>query len=300
MSRFREYLEYGCAAAFCRVCRIFPERCIRALARCLAFLVYAVVPWRRRTALANCRAAFPDLSSVESRKLVRAAYRHAGDVVAESLLLLEGRLDRESILARVDMTEVEKFRTIEAESSQGILILTAHLGNWELMAAAVALTSRNRCCAVGRRTTNPLLEERIVKPLRTRFGNRVIYKRKAMLPLVKALRRGQNVGLLIDQKANRKTGVSVSFFGQEVRAVSSPAILQLRYGITAVPLFLVREASGRYTLKVGDPVPVPPEGEDVDARVRELTQRHQELIEAAIRDHPEQWLWMHDRWRRRR
>jgi KDO2-lipid IV(A) lauroyltransferase len=151
---------------------------------------------------------------------------------------------------------------------------------------------------VARQGTNRLIEERIVTPLRQSFGNNVSFKPRALPRIAKALKLGEHAGLLIDIKINPRVGVPVTFFGHKTYAVKSSAYLQIKLGIPVLPVTMVRTDKRKYKLITGDPIPWSDNGKPVDQQIAELTQLHQAALEKLIRAYPEQWLWMHDRWKK--
>jgi Kdo2-lipid IVA lauroyltransferase/acyltransferase len=138
---------------------------------------------------------------------------------------------------------------------------------------------------------HPLLEG-LASRFRRRSGAELIVKRQAVREMLGALRRGCMVGVLLDQNATRAEGVFVLFFGVPASTSKGLALLALRTGAPVLPVFLRREPGGRHCMEVGPPVPPPP-----DADVVAYTARFNQVLEAAIRRAPEQWLWMHARWR---
>jgi KDO2-lipid IV(A) lauroyltransferase len=178
-----------------------------------------------------------------------------------------------------------------------VLFLTAHLGNWELSSAAHALHG-NPMFVMARPLDNPLLD-RLIRRRRALHGNRVIAKQDGARDVIRALRANEAVGVLADQNAAGEDGVFVDFFGVKASATRGVAQLALRTGAAIIPGFaLWNESAGRYVLKFYAPVE-PVQGPDREQNVLETTQRCQAAIEQAIREHPEQWLWMHRRWKRR-
>jgi KDO2-lipid IV(A) lauroyltransferase len=177
-----------------------------------------------------------------------------------------------------------------------VLALSGHLGNWELLSVAHRVTPYPLAVVVrplDSRWLNPIAER-----LRRRTGVELIDKRGALRPVLTALARGGMVGILLDQNAARSEGVFVPFFGCPASTSRSVALLALRTGAPVVPIFARREADGRHRIMVQAPLD-PPKTSDREAAVAELTARCTEVIEAAIREAPEQWLWMHNRWRTR-
>ena len=176
------------------------------------------------------------------------------------------------------------------------LMLTAHLGNWELLAAAHQLTGFPLSIVV-RPLDAPWLEA-LAQRLRRSTGVELIDKRGALRPVLEALRRGRMIGILMDQNAARREGVFVDFFGRPASTSRSIAVLALRTRTPVVPIFARRDADGRHTVLI-HPTLTLPEANGSDAAVVELTARCTAAIERAIREAPEQWLWSHDRWRTR-
>jgi KDO2-lipid IV(A) lauroyltransferase len=149
---------------------------------------------------------------------------------------------------------------------------------------------------IARKTNNPLLEERVVLPLRERFGIHVLYKKNALIRSVKALNKGECVGTLIDQRLNPPEGIAVEFFGKEAGTSGMPALLQIRFDITAVPIFMVKYAPRKYRFLIGDAVPWDDNGKPMEEQVLELSRIHQKILEDKIQQYPDQWFWMHNRW----
>ena len=175
------------------------------------------------------------------------------------------------------------------------LLLTAHLGNWELLPVACRLTGHP--LSVVQRPLDAAWLNRLVTRLRERCEVDLIDKRAALRPVLRALSRGAMVGILLDQNAARREGVFVPFFGHAASTSRSIAVLALRTGAPIVPAFIRRQSDGIHRVAVGPPLPVPPGSSE--AAIETLTARCTEAIESAIRETPGQWLWMHARWRTR-
>jgi len=200
----------------------------------------------------------------------------------------------ENALARIRLDGLEHLR--DAMASHGrALVLTAHVGNWELLAVAHRLTGYPLAVVV-RPLDSPWLNA-LAERLRRKSGVEVIDKRGALKPVLRALAGGRMVGILLDQNAARREAVFVPFFGRAASTSKSLALLALRTGAPVVPIFIRREAAGghRVTILPGLQAPAPSD----EGALIELTRRCTETIEAAIRAGPEQWLWIHDRWRTR-
>lgn len=297
MNPVREKTEYVLSRGYFAFLRRCPAPVIYGTCRFFALLFYLIGTFRRRITLKNLQIAFPEKTPKERRRIARASYDHFGRMVAESALIVAGKINREKLINMVDGEQMQKLLDLEARTEKGILAITGHLGNFELMSHYTGTQSHRQGNVVARRGSNRLIDERIVTPQRESFGNKVIYKSRALPQVVRALKRGEHVGLLIDIKSNIREGIPVIFFGKETIAIKSSAYLQVKLGVPVLPITLVRIAHGRYKLIVRDPIEWPTSDRPVDEQIAELTQIHQSALEEMIRQYPEQWLWMHNRWR---
>lgn len=201
----------------------------------------------------------------------------------------------EDTIARLRIEGLEHVRSAMQRHGR-VLLLTAHLGNWELLPAACHLTGF-QLSVVLRPLDAPWLD-RLARRLREKSGVELIDKRAALRPVMRALAGGRMVGILLDQNAARREGVFVPFFGHAASTSRSLAVLALRTGTPIVPAFIRREDGGIHRVVAGPALPLPASANPA-AAIQSLTARCTEVIEAAIRESPDQWLWMHDRWRTR-
>jgi KDO2-lipid IV(A) lauroyltransferase len=264
-----------------------------AAGRRLGDLGALVLRRRHRITLANVAQAFPELPPAARRRLAHRAWQHAGMTLVELARLLGRPL--EATLGELTLEGLEHLQGVMFEHGRA-LVLTAHLGNWEYLAAAHRLTGYPLAIVV-RPLDSPALEA-VAAAMRRKTGVALIDKRGALRPVLEALRRGGLVGILLDQNAARREGAFVPFFGRVASTSRSLALLALRTGTPIVPIFIQREGAARHRVRIEPPLPAPPAA-PLDAAVVELTARCTATIEAAIRRAPEQWLWAHDRWRTR-
>jgi KDO2-lipid IV(A) lauroyltransferase len=248
---------------------------------------------RRRTALDNLAVAFPDLPDAARRRLARASWQHLGVMAMELARMLASPLD--STLSTLTFEGLEHLEAAMKEHGRALL-LTAHLGNWELLAASHRLTAHGLSIVVRPLDSAPL--DVLASELRRKTGVELIDKRGALRPVLEALRRKRLVGILMDQNAARHESVFVPFFGRVASTSKSMALLALRTRTPVVPVFAHRAGRGRHRVVVEPALPWPA-GKDTEAAIVELTTRCNEAIERAIRRSPEQWLWSHRRWRTR-
>lgn len=266
----------------------------RWIGRRLGDVALLALGGRRRRALANLRLAFPDLAPAARRRLCRRSFQHFGMTMAELAGMLARPLD--ATLASVTVEGLEHLREAMERSGRAI-VLTAHLGNWEILSAAHRLAGGYGLAVVVRPLDTPGLNA-LAERLRRKTGVELIDKRHALRPVLGALARGRMVGILLDQNASRREGVFVPFFGREASTSRSVAVLALRTGAPIVPIFARREPGGRHRVSIL-PVVEAPVDRSGEAAIVSLTARCTAVVEAAIREVPEQWLWMHHRWRTR-
>jgi KDO2-lipid IV(A) lauroyltransferase len=273
------------------VVRRLPRRFALALGRVLAGL-YADLD-RRHVAIArdNLRRAFPHWDDTRVQRTARGVYLHFGQVLMD-LLWIDGRPLRELH----PLVEFEGLEHAEAAlgRGRGAIMVSAHIGNWELHAIVHGLAF-GAAHVVGRPLDNPLLDQRLVA-LREMGGNVMISKRRALPQILEALRANRMVAVLIDQNVQAKDGIFVEFFGRPACTTTVAAALAVKTGCALVPCHARLLDDGRYRLILDPPVHWAPSG-DRQADIAALTQRLTTVIEGWVREAPEQWLWLHRRWK---
>lgn len=279
-----------------------PHSAVRRCGGWMGALAYRLDRRHRRVTLDNLELAFPEMDAGERRRLAGRCFRHFGAALFDTVSAQ--RFDLVEMCRRITL---EGWENVEAARRQaaprGLFAMTAHLGLWE-MAAHVFGTYGGRLHVVGRPLDNPWLDRELERH-RRRFGNELLSKRGSLRGMIRAIEAGENVALLIDQRVMPHEGIEVPFFGHP--AVTSPVLarLSLRFGVPVVPAYSVPAPRGRYQVWF-EPAIHPQEaagaggsgGGDGDDAVRALTARYMEAMEARIRQRPEQWLWLHRRWKR--
>jgi KDO2-lipid IV(A) lauroyltransferase len=260
----------------------------KGLARFYARLLDVGLPRLRRVAMRNLAMALPEKSAAEHKKIADGVFRS----IARLLYVFARfpRIDRSNISRWIRYEGFEHFEEA-LRRGRGVMFATAHLGNWELSAFAHALMAAPMHVVV-RPLDNSGIDG-LVERRRRLSGNRLIEKKEFARSILKALHANQAVGILIDQNSSPEEGVFVDFFGIPACASSGFAKLAARSGAAVIPGFaLWSEEEGRYVLRFYPPL-------EMSGRAEEDTQRLQSQLEAVIRQYPEQWLWIHRRWKTR-
>jgi KDO2-lipid IV(A) lauroyltransferase len=180
-------------------------------------------------------------------------------------------------------------------AGRGVLVFSAHFGNWE--AASQAVSGLGPLNVVARPLDNPLLEARLTE-FRTRLGAKVISKYQASRPILQALHRNEIVAILIDQRVQRKEAVFVDFFGAPAATTPGLASFYLRTRSPLIPVFCHPAPASSYLVRIGPPLHVEP-GDECGRDVLKITQASTKMIEAEIRRNPGLWFWFHNRWKTR-
>jgi KDO2-lipid IV(A) lauroyltransferase len=244
-------------------------------------------------ALANLRLAFPAMAEGERRRVCRGSFQHLGLMFIELCAALTAPLER--ILDGITVVGMEHLKEAMARHGR-VLVLTAHLGNWELLALAHRLTGFPTTVVM--RALDAAWLGGLADRLRQRSGIELVEKRAALRPVLGALQRGRMVALLLDQNASRREGVFVSFFGRPASTSKSLAVLAVRTRTPVVPIFIYRQRLHEHQVVI-HPSFDPDTGADSERSVLDLTQHCATTTEAAIVAAPDQWLWVHNRWRTR-
>jgi KDO2-lipid IV(A) lauroyltransferase len=255
-------------------------------------LGYRPLGIRRGVVERQIAAAFPGLPDAEVKRIARAAYEHLGRTSIEAALL--ARLGRDAVL---DLFEgVDEWNLVEEGLSRGrgLILVTGHLGNWELGGAYIAARGIP-VDAIARRMSNPLFD-RYLTETRSRIGMVVVHDADAVRRTPRSLRENRAVAFLSDQGVMGLASTFVPFFGRPAKTPRGPAVFALRLGVPVVFGTAVRQPSGKYRL-VFESIPVEDTG-DRDRDVDAIVARYTATLERWVRRYPEQYFWHHRRWRR--
>jgi Kdo2-lipid IVA lauroyltransferase/acyltransferase len=321
----RERLEYALVWPFIKIMGALPRPLARALGISLGLFIYAVHGRLRRVGLRNLTLAFPDMPDAERRRILRGVYVSLGRQLAEVCLF--PRYTRENVSRIVTYDGFENFERAYARG-KGVLFLTAHLGAWELSAFAHSLNG-HPLSIVMRSLDNPHID-RLIQSYRTMHGNRTVDKDNFVRGLLAAMRKGETVGILMDTNMTPPQGVFVDFFGIPACTASGLARIALRTDAAVVPGFTVWDSNlRRYILRFDPAIELIRTGattntdhatagndqrtddqgssdrsQNADRHVSEAdiianTAKFTSVLEKFIRQYPDQWLWVHRRWKTR-
>ncbi len=259
-----------------------------ALGRLLGGLVYLTLPYRKDVARKNLTRAFPHLSSRQRRALLKRTYRHFGMVLVEFIRIPALSADSLDAIVDFDESHVREAR----ERGGGAVIMTGHLGNWELIVAVLALRGYPIIPVIvpQRGPGGPL-----VKAVRESTGPRYISRQTSSRTMLRLLKEGNFLGLAGDQDA-RKNGVWVTFLGQPSSRSRGSAVFAINTGVPILAGWCILQSSGRYRLSF-TPISTKNLPANQDQAYQDLTQRCTDALEGAIRQYPEQYLWFHRMWK---
>ena len=290
----REALEYAFAWTLLRLMGALPRGAARRTGAALGAVAWRLLPNLRRAGLRNLELAFPGMSPEERLCLLRRVYRHLGLQLGEFCQMPRYTRDNTRDLIRYEgLTHY----LAASQRGKGVLIVTGHLGAWELSSFWHSLMGHPMTMVI-RRLDNPRVDK-MVNDIRCLYGNRVVHKDDFARGLLQAMRRGDTVGILMDTNMTPPQGVFVPFFGVPACTASGLARVALRTGAAVLPGFLVWEpVEHKYVLHFGEEVRLVETGDD-EHDVLANTAQFTAAIEAFIRRYPDQWLWVHRRWKTR-
>ena len=253
-------------------------------------LVYVLARGQRRLVLRNLRFCYSEWQDDQIRKLARRVFENFGitflEVCQSAFMSRDELSSRYRVKGGANLTNALK-------ANKGILIITAHIGNWEV--AQHYMNNFEKPFSVVATRMKQAWANRLLNHLRSRFGNTVIDKKGGLQNIMQALRRGEIVALLIDQ-SRRKQGIEVSFFGREATATPAAALLAMRCKVTVLPGFCVRDPDGQLTLHLRPPLEMIRTG-DLQRDLQSNTQIMMNAVEEMVREYPDQWFWTLKPWK---
>jgi KDO2-lipid IV(A) lauroyltransferase len=290
----RERLEYWIVWLWVKTIGLLPRPLARAKGIVLGLIVYLLFGRLRRVGMRNLALAFPAMNRRERRRILRGTYISLGRQLAEVCLF--PRYTRENVSEIVVYEGFENFERAYARR-KGVLFLTAHLGAWELSAFAHSL--QGHPLAIVMRSLDNSRVDRLIQSYRTMHGNRTVDKDDFVRGLLAAMRNGETVGILMDTNMTPPQGVFVDFFGIPACTASGLARIALRADAAVVPAFTVWDSMLRKYILRFDPAIELVRTSDDQADIVANTAKFTRIIEEYVRRYPDQWLWVHRRWKTR-
>jgi KDO2-lipid IV(A) lauroyltransferase len=290
----REAAEFAAVWLFVHSVRLLPRSIARAVGAAIGTAAFSALGRLRRVGARNLELAFPEMSSSDREVTLRSEYRNLGLLLAEFCKMPDYTAQEASRFIRYE--GLENFLAAR-ERGKGVLVLTGHLGAWELSSFYHSLMGMPMGMVI-RRLDNPLVDA-FVNRIRCLHGNRVIHKDDFARGLIASMRAGETVGILMDTNMTPPQGVFVPFFGVLACTASGMARIAAKTGAAVVPGFLLWEQhEQKYVLHFGEELPVVRTG-DAEQDALANTASFTSAIEGYIRRYPEQWLWLHRRWKTR-
>jgi len=290
----RQRLEYAAAWPFIKILGILPRPLARAFAVGLALIIYLLHSRLRRVGMRNLALAFPEKSEAERARILRGEFISLGRQLAEVC-----HFPRYTLENLGEVVVFEGFEELEGARARnkGVLLFAGHFGGWELSSFAISL--RGHWLHVLMRGMDNEYLGRLILRYRTMHGNKAVDKDDFVRGLLSAMKAGEVVGMLIDTNMTPPQGIFVDFFGIPACTASGMARIALKTDAAVVPTFTIWDSAlGKYRLRFDPALELVRSG-DLEADIKANTQMFTKVIEGYVRKYPEQWLWVHRRWKTR-
>ena len=290
----KDFIEYTLARLLLGIFGLMPRRIASLAARLFSWLGFKLARRQRMAGLHNLRMALPQLSDDERYRILGGCFRNLGRLLVE--------FSRFPSLTRANIDKLVFYDGLEnyheaLRRGRGVIFLTGHFGSWELSAFAHSIFGYPMKFVV--RPIDNARVDKLITRYRTLGGNIPIQRRSTARDILRALRQNEVVGILFDQNTTRSEGVFADFFGIPAATTSAIATLALRTGAAVIPGFLIwEEKLGKHRLRFDPPVELVETG-DAAGDVVENTRAFNQILEGYVRKYPDQWLWIHRRWKTR-
>jgi len=296
LKEIRWHLESGLFLVLSNIVARFPAHYASQAGRWFGRLAFFLLKQRRRVCIDNIQASLPFLERQAgwvprtALELARETFENLGRSLVEDCTIYHGRGSH--LIEGVQFRGLEHFEQARAKG-KGVAFITAHCGNWDLLAIAFGARVQE-ISVVARRQDNPHLNG-VLERIREAYGNKVIYKSSALRAMLAAFKRGEVVGMLVDQAVAADEGILVNFLGRLAWATKLPAYISRKSGTPLVPAFIHRE--GELQVMTFYPALVPSTALDPDQAAQEDVSSLNSSIERYIIEHPTEWYWIHRRWK---
>ena len=287
----KNIIEYIIFILFSGFYRLIGLNLSRKFSLVLAFFFFYIIPIRKKVVLKNLQIAYPEYNLSVVKKLGFRIYKSFAISLIELLYL--PYMKRQEIIDAVECSNpeliIEKYN-----EGKGIILLSSHYGNWEFIAISVALQVKISSSVIVKPLRNPYVYDWMNKA-RTKFGNEIVPLGISIRKTYQTLKEKKIVAMVADQRGPQE-GVRVNFFGKQVSVYTGPAALALKTGSPIIFGVPVRQKNYKYRTVLVE-ISQNDLPESYEDKIKEISQRHTSYLEKIIRENPEQWLWMHDRWK---
>jgi len=290
--KFRRYYLYYWGRCLAFIFYLMPLPAGLAIASLLGRAGYWLVPKYRNLAIENLRLAFPGKSELEIKRIAIKVFENVGKIAVE--LVNFPKISKSNIDNIVRMENADILER-ELKKGKGAIVLTAHFGNWELLALTLRVKGYPGS-AVGRKIYFHKYDQ-YLNSLRRIHDVNVISRDQSIRSVLRVLKAGRIMGVLADQDVDSVDGVFVDFFGRPAYTPVGPVALAMVSGAAIVPTFIVRHGT-RHTMMIDKPIELVDTG-NKEADMLTNTKRWSDAVESYIRKYPDQWVWMHRRWKTR-
>ncbi len=289
LNRLSSEFQYWGTRAMIRIIRTMPYHLALTLGRSIMLLVWAFMPLRRRIVRIQMGSAL-DLRN--PWRLVLKVFMNQGDILIDTIKY--AYMSTEEIRAKI-LVEGKKHLDEALASNRGLLMFTGHIGNWEILSHFSRLLDVEFCIMADRRK-DPRLES-IVDGIRSRSGATILPPKGKALMLIRELKRGRAIGMVVDQRGKRKDGLFCNIFGLPAITNPAPAFIAIKGNAIVLPVYIVKQ-HGRYLICIMKAVDAADFGEGPDA-IQSLSDFMQSSLASVVERYPDQWFWLHSRWVRR-
>jgi KDO2-lipid IV(A) lauroyltransferase len=258
----------------------------------LALFIYTVDKKHRKIAHVNLELAYGDrISNEQKEKIVKASYLNLLLLLAD--FIKNQGISKEKLLEKVTF-ENETVLEDALKNDKKIILMTAHYGNWELLPLSIA-AKFGPLTGVGRKLDSNAMDQ-ILNRNRQQFDIEMLDKKGAMRDMISVLKHDRMLGLLVDQNTSENEGILVDFFGKPVRHTPAAAILARRFDALIIPAFITTDDHFHYKITFYEPIETD-KTEDKDKDISDSVQKQAKITEEIIRKKPEEWFWLHKRWK---
>jgi len=290
MKKIVHFIQYILFICFVRLFQFFGLNISRKIIKCIATIIFYLIPIRKKIVEKNLRIAFPNLTKSEIEKLALKSYISIGYTFVEFFIF--ETLSEEKIRNLIYFNNSQLVEDI-IKSKKAAILLTAHFGNWELGAISFPVLFNLKLSVLYKKMHNPYVTEWLIK-VRNRFNNSVAVG-LSLKEIIYELKQNKVVGIVADQRAPKDSTIQVNFFNTGITSFSGPASLAVKFNIPIY--FVISNRNEDYTYNC-DIMPIEYNQDVSDSeKIIQITQKYYTLLENYIKKYPEQWFWLHNRWK---